>query len=89
MKKETAGINEIELLVNNYSNNALTAEPLIKLIKRYQFSAMSLELAMYNLQKNQKINKNKTFTELRILILEELIKVKNPLINNHLNIIKS
>ncbi len=84
MKKKEAGINEIELLVNEYSVSGNSARRMIELIEKYSFTSMSLELALYNLSKNPHIKSDPAYTELRLSILEELITIKNPIINNML-----
>lgn len=82
--KPEAGINELELLLEVLTKQKTDKEDEINaLISNYAFSKAALEIALFNLSKNSFYKESfEKETRLKFLILEEIIKTGNPIINN-------
>lgn len=80
--KPKAGINEIEELLTNLTANNSSLTELEHILSQFEFTQSTLEIGMYNLSKNEYYkNDFEKLTRAKMLFLDELIKINNPILN--------
>lgn len=80
--KPKAGINEVEELLTNLTVNNSSIMDLESMLNQFEFTKSTLEIGMYNLSKNEYYkNDFEKLTRAKMLFLDELIKLNNPILN--------